>query len=433
MLNLVQLGFSGFNFKKKNAYFLFSMKGIWMNFFLNRKTICFFLIGSFLSINFAVSRIAIPDNSKPSILLVHLAPTWGGISQYITKLYKNLLNDGYEVCVLIKENSKIQKEFDKQNLHYFTFKKNKKLFAESLLRSLIVVCSKRKIDIIHFNYPPQSHLVAKRIKELFPVKTLFTWHSPAIPAPEIISSFDYVAAVSKDVVDHIEDMNHCLRLKKKKVWHTPPCVDDERFLNFTTSQSSGAFFKKRFNIDIGDNPVVVMAASFTEYKNHECLLQAIHYLVYTLKTPVKLMLVGDGVLRGKIEKSIILLNLQNWVHILGFSDEVPAIFYHSDINVLSSKGESFGAVIVEAALLKKPIIVSDQIAAANYIIFNQKTGLLFKNNDPVDLALKIKVIIDNKDLQERLGKNVFELVRESFTSESLIKNIKKMYHDVYID
>jgi glycosyltransferase involved in cell wall biosynthesis len=174
-----------------------------------------------------------------------------------------------------------------------------------------------------------------------------------------------------------------------------------------------------------------MAASLTPYKNHECLIYAFHNLVHTLKTPAHLMIIGVGRLQEKIEKLINTLNLQENVHLLGFSKEVPAIYYHSDIKVLSSSGESFGAVIVEAALLKKPIIVSDQIAAANYIIFDRQTGLLFKNNDPQDLALQIKTLIGNKELRDALGLAAYELVRKNFTSDSLIANILHMYSDVY--
>lgn len=377
--------------------------------------------------------LATADTKKPSLLLVHLAPTWGGISQYITKLYKSLVIDGFDVDVLIKDSSKIHEEFKKQKLPCYTFTQAGNSFSTTLFKKLCSICSEKEIDLIHFNYPPATAIVAPQIKRLFNVKTLFTWHSPAIPEAEIIRNFDYVSAVSKDVATQIESMNSTKRLKIKKIWHTPPCADNERFLNYTPTQSRSAFFQNTFGVQTDNLPVVCMIASLTDFKNHDCLIRAFNHLVHTLKTPAHLMIVGKGNLKTKLEQLTAQLDLQNYVHFLGFFKEVPDIYYHSDIKVLSSKGESFGAVIVEAALMKKPIIISDHVAAANYIIFDKKNGLLFKDNDPIDLAIKIKYLIDHKDYASGLGHAAFNFVKENFSSTAMIDRIKNVYCSILND
>jgi len=373
----------------------------------------------------------VQQQKKPSILLVHLAPTWGGISQYITKLYKSLVADDFQVSVLIKKPSKIYDEFERQELPCYAFSKGKGDFSDALLKKLCTICSEKKIDIIHFNYPPATYTIAPTIKHLFGVTTLFTWHSPAIPGKEIIRSFDYVSAVSKDVVEQIEIMNRSQRLKIKKIWHTPPCTDNERFLSYVPTQTRADFFQNSFGVITDALPVVSMIASLTEFKNHQCLIHAFSHLVHGLKTPAHLMIVGQGSLETQLKKLTAQLNLQKYVHFLGFSKEVPDIYYHSDIKVLSSKGESFGAVIVEAALMKKPIIISDHIAAANYIIFDKKTGLLFKDNDPIDLALKIKYLIDHKESASTLGLEACNFVKEHFSSTAMIDRIKNVYVEIF--
>jgi glycosyltransferase involved in cell wall biosynthesis len=81
--------------------------------------------------------------------------------------------------------------------------------------------------------------------------------------------------------------------------------------------------------------------------------------------------------------------------------------------------------------MKKPIIISDHIAAANYIIFDKKTGLLFKDNDPIDLALKIKYLIDHKESASTLGLEACNFVKEHFSSTAMIDRIKNVYVEIF--
>ena len=61
----------------------------------------------------------------------------------------------------------------------------------------------------------------------------------------------------------------------------------------------------------------------------------------------------------------------------------------------STEPEAFGRVAVESQSMQVPIIASD-IGGSKETILNEKSGYLFKNNDPIDLA-NLMAMVMQKD------------------------------------
>ena len=79
---------------------------------------------------------------------------------------------------------------------------------------------------------------------------------------------------------------------------------------------------------------------------------------------------------------------------------MPLAYKLSDLVVSSSiEPEAFGRVAVEAQAMNKPIVASD-IGGSRETILNDKSGLLYKFNDPKKLANAINKIMkmDKKTL-----------------------------------
>ena len=69
----------------------------------------------------------------------------------------------------------------------------------------------------------------------------------------------------------------------------------------------------------------------------------------------------------------------------------------------SSEPEAFGRVSVEAQSMQIPIIASN-IGGSKETIIKDKTGYLYKNKDPVDLANSIAVLMQkNYNLLKSIG------------------------------
>jgi len=372
-------------------------------------------------------------HTRPSILLVHAAPTWGGIAQHVANLYGGLKNRGYDVSALLLDQSRIDKEFTSRGWSHFTMKKSsKEPFDKSLLKNLTQICTNQHIDIIHVNWPSTAAKVTHTIKAKFPhVKTIFTHHGPSIPKPMVFKNFDYLSCVAKRICDQIMQA-HYKKLKNAPVWLTPPCFDETKFDSFVPPLlSAQEFFKKNFNLTLGCTPIICMIANLFDNKNHLCLLQAMHTLVYEYRTPVHLMLAGEGPFKRQLVSACDTLKLVNYVHFLGYVKQIPELLHYSQIKVLSSWDESFGVCLLEAGLMKRPVIFATETCGANFIVLDKQTGLLFKNRDARDLADKIKCLLDNEAWARQLGENAYNYIKTNFSSAATIERFIELYEYAY--
>ena len=102
----------------------------------------------------------------------------------------------------------------------------------------------------------------------------------------------------------------------------------------------------------------------------------------------------------------------------------------SDILCLPSKREGFGNVVIEASACEIPVVGSDIFGLKSSLI-NGKNGLTFKTGDPNDLFLKIKKLIDNKNLRLKLGKNGRNMVLKNFNHKIIYSSLENLlFEDV---
>ncbi len=139
-------------------------------------------------------------------------------------------------------------------------------------------------------------------------------------------------------------------------------------------------------------------------------------------------------------KSIYSVELENYIAALGGIEKLQIHFlydiavsekvdlYHAlDIYVLPSINESFGMVFLEAWSCKKPVIGAD-IGAIRSVIHNGVDGLLMKPNDFMDLAQKIKFLMNDRDTRLQFGMNGFKKTAENYTWPI----VTKKYRDVLL-
>jgi hypothetical protein len=88
------------------------------------------------------------------------------------------------------------------------------------------------------------------------------------------------------------------------------------------------------------------------YKGFEILVEAMVGLDTTL------VLVGDGPLRGRLERRVDALGLRDRVQLVGEQDDVRPYFAACDVFVLPSthRSEAFGIVQIEAMAFAKPVV-----------------------------------------------------------------------------
>ena len=165
-------------------------------------------------------------------------------------------------------------------------------------------------------------------------------------------------------------------------------------------QQLSGLFKSKFNVI--HNPIdittqgdaakgnlrgyfrIINVGSLKRQKNQALLIKAFAKLLEHIDA--ELVIVGEGELRGELEKLIADLNLQHYVTLTGFKKDVAAEYVQSDLFVLSSDYEGFGNVIVEAMSAGVTVVSTDCQSGPREILAEGKYGRLVPVGDADALA-----------------------------------------------
>ena len=149
---------------------------------------------------------------------------------------------------------------------------------------------------------------------------------------------------------------------------------------------------------------------------------------------VLFLAVGDGPERQDLERLAGRGNLAGKVVFMGFRTDATDIMEAVDILVQPSwteSAESFGLVLIEAMSLRKSVVASD-IAPFIEIIEDGHSGLLFPEKNYRILAKKIKLLIDDRALMEKMGRRGYEIAKERFDIKIIARKTEDKYREVLL-
>ena len=148
-------------------------------------------------------------------------------------------------------------------------------------------------------------------------------------------------------------------------------------------------------------PTLISVGRLHEAKDHVTLLRAIKQLVVK-NLNIRLVLVGEGELRGLVEKTIQELDLQPHVHLLGNWTTVEDLLPHADLFVLSSRHEGLPMAVLEAMACGLPIVSTD-VGGIPEVIEDGVNGLLVGREDPEALANAIGRVLAQPEMAKSMG------------------------------
>ncbi len=106
--------------------------------------------------------------------------------------------------------------------------------------------------------------------------------------------------------------------------------------------------------DTREIPVVISVGRLDFQKDHETLIRAFRVALET--HPMRLLILGEGPLRKKLQRVVDKLDLQHAVQLPGFQSNPHAWMARADLFVLSSLWEGYPLVLIEAICLGCPTI-----------------------------------------------------------------------------
>jgi glycosyltransferase involved in cell wall biosynthesis len=155
-----------------------------------------------------------------------------------------------------------------------------------------------------------------------------------------------------------------------------------------------------------DRKVVVYAGHMQERKGIRTLVEAAIELLHRRgRRDIQFLICGNkGRESEPYERLYDGLGIDDWIRFAGYRGDMPEIFQSSLCGVIpSSVWDSFPRTSVEMAASGLPVVGS-RLDGLPEAILDGKTGLLFEPRNPLDLADKLEMLLDDPDLAARCGR-----------------------------
>lgn len=121
--------------------------------------------------------------------------------------------------------------------------------------------------------------------------------------------------------------------------------------------------------------------------------------------------------------------LTPYVIYLGYQKDVSQWYAKADIAFSTSACEAFGRKTVEAMLGGTAMIAADTGGTLD-LIEDGKTGLVYRQGDPADLAFKIIYAISHKEEMRQIAANGRDFAYRNFGAEKNADEIANLYHSI---
>ena len=183
--------------------------------------------------------------------------------------------------------------------------------------------------------------------------------------------------------------------------------------------------------NLGDKRIVLFLGRMSHQKGLDLLIPAFRK-VADRHPKAHLVLVGpDGEGYGaRVRQWVAEANLDSRVT---FTGRVPdklklAAYVDSDVYVLSSHAENFGATVTEALACQKPVVITNRVNICDEVAAAEAGIVVDCSVDSV--ADGINRVLDDYQLAKRLAENGWELVKQKFTWEAAFKQLIPIYRDL---
>jgi len=176
-------------------------------------------------------------------------------------------------------------------------------------------------------------------------------------------------------------------------------------------------------VNYSSNNYILAIGAMIPMKNHINLLRAYHQLPPKYRSTLKLVIIGDGPLKEKIQSLADKLGLSNLIFQSHVDEqELTSHYKNCKFIVHLALHEPFGLVPIEAALFGKPSIVSNQGGTKEFIRHGEN-GFLVNPYDPKDVAKHMKCLIEDEQLTAEMGSRAKERALKEFTIEKSTEKI----------
>src|SRR5436309_2735914 len=203
-------------------------------------------------------------------------------------------------------------------------------------------------------------------------------------------------------------------------------VPNGRDLSVFRPSAGGHAVRKELGIDRA-TPLVGVIGRLEEQKGHVYLLDAWPSVLAEFPD-ARLLLVGDGSLRGALERRVEHLGIAASVLFAGFRSAMPRILDALDVLAVPSLHEGIPPPAVAASAMAKPVVAT-AVDGTPEVIREGRTGRLVPPREPAALSRALRALLRDPAAAQRMGHAGRDLVFNRFDLARQVEATARVYRE----
>ncbi len=182
----------------------------------------------------------------------------------------------------------------------------------------------------------------------------------------------------------------------------------------------------------GGTPRLLWAGRMIDWKHPELAVETARHL-QEKGLDFHLDIIGDGELRGQVEKLAAGYGLERRVSFVGYQppETVRGYMEKADVFLFTSdRQEGWGAVLSEAMNSGCAVAADHMIGAAPTLICSGENGYIYEDGKAEQLFLLAEQLVKDEALRRRLGKNAYRTIVEKWNAECAAGELMKLIEQI---
>lgn len=360
-------------------------------------------------------------------------PTFGGSGVVATELGKALAEKGHELH-FITYSTPARMGSLKSNLFYHEVRvSDYPLFDyqpyELVLTSKMVeVTLAHDLDLLHVHYAIPHASAAVLARDILQaqgirIPVVTTLHGTDITLLGREPAFEPVISHAINKSDAVTAVSESLRKDTLELFGVERAIQVVN--NFICTQHFERAADEAFRKSIAPNgePIITHISNFRPVKRVQDVLET--FIGIRKVIPAKLLLVGDGPERSRIEKMAMDQGVDDDIICIGKIKNPVEPLLISDLFLLPSETESFGLAALEALAAGVPVVASDS-GGIPEVVDHGKSGFLAPVGDVQQMAKYALQLLENPEQMAKAKK-----MAKARASDFQIQKILPVYEGIY--
>jgi glycosyltransferase involved in cell wall biosynthesis len=171
--------------------------------------------------------------------------------------------------------------------------------------------------------------------------------------------------------------------------------------------------------------VIVTVGRLAEQKSQADLIAAVARL-HPLHPRLRVLIIGEGHLRRRLEQQIAAAGLEHVVRILGFKPNAREYLSFASAFVLTSLDEGLPIALLEAAAARVPAVCTP-VGGIPDVFEDERSALFVPVHGIEALSAALQRLIEQPELAASLGRGAFEAVRRTHSAATMYQRYREIY------